>query len=112
MTKGGRKQDITAAVRRHWQAVADTGCIITQCPAQIAHSHGGSISDMGLKSGMGLRGVSHYLVLPLAPHLALELDGGNGVRAWEEIHGNQTDLLDRLSIRRGYSVWELAEVDR
>lgn len=70
------------------------------------------MADMGLKSGMGLRGVSHYLVLPLAPHLALDLDGGNGVRAWEEIHGTQVELLDRLSIRLGYSVWEKAGVER
>jgi len=52
---------------------------------------------------------NHYLVLPLAPSLHLELDGGS-VAAWESRYYRQLFLLERLSRMLGYCVFDKAGI--
>lgn len=108
---------VTPAVRRHWNKVAEIGCLICHGPAEIAHCHGGSISEIlgpEFRPGTAQR-QNHYLVLPLcmAHHRGPEgLDTGKlGVGAWEECWGTQMRLLVSLGRLLGYSVFELAGLE-
>ena len=44
-SRGTRDPMSTAAVRRYWDQVAALGCVICGGPAEIAHCHGGSITE-------------------------------------------------------------------
>lgn len=108
-----KKQVVTAEIKQHWERVSELGCIITGQPAEIAHCHGGSISDElppNFQPGMAQR-QKHWLVLPLCPRLHRlgpnSLDGGS-VRDWEKTWGTQMDFLRELSERLGYDVFERA----
>jgi hypothetical protein len=103
----------TEEIRQHWARVVEHGCIITQQPAEIAHCHGGSISDElppSFRPGVAQK-QSDWLVLPLCPRLHRlgpnSLDGGS-VREWEATWGTQMDFLRELSGRLGYDVFERA----
>lgn len=102
----------TAEIKRHWQRVADLGCIITGQPAEIAHCHAGSMKELGPEWQPGMaQKQSDWLVLPLCPRLhrwgPKSLDGGNPDE-WELLWGTQMDLLRELSERLGYNVFERA----
>jgi hypothetical protein len=90
--------------------VAALGCIITGLPAQVAHTHGGSVSDVlgpDYRSGMSQR-QNHWLVLPLCPELHLALD--RDVRAWELRWHSQILLLEELCFRLSYCVFQRAGI--
>lgn len=107
----------TAEIREHYDKVARLGCLIThRSDPTIHHAHGGSVgerlSEMGLSpvKGMGMRGYSDWLVIPLAAELhcmgPLAIDGGIGVREWENRFGKQSDLIDLVGDALNYSLWE------
>lgn len=84
------------AEKSHADKVAGLGCIICGGPAEIHHLTG---------SGMALR-ASHYEVIPLCyPH---HRGGGYGVavhagtKRWEEIHGTQESLLEKVRLIIGH----------
>lgn len=106
-------------LQEHFDAVAALGCIVTGSGSEVTihHVHGGSISErlasMGLDptKGLGLRGHSDWLVIPLilslhslGPHA---IDGGMGVKTWEATYGRQADMVDRVGQLLGYSLWDL-----
>lgn len=102
----------TAAQKRHWDAVAAMGCIITGGPATIHHCHGGSMKDRGVHRGAGMK-TSNWLVIPLAERLHTGPGGIDGfprpsVEEWEAKHGRQADLLDEVARRLGVDVWAFA----
>lgn len=105
----------TSEHRKHWERVRGLGCIVTgsKTDVTIHHCHGGSMSDAGFRSGMAQRGASHWLVIPLVAQLhstgSDAIDGGIGVRTWEEKHGKQTDLLDEVGRRLKVNIWELGK---
>jgi hypothetical protein len=107
---------VTPEQRRHWTKVADLGCILTNQPAEIAHCHGGSMRWLGpdWQPGMAQK-QNHWLVIPLSPRLHRGPRGldtwSNGVEAWERYWGvTQLDLLQEVSRRVGYDVFEKAGV--
>ena len=105
----------TAEIKRHWQKVADLGCILTGGPAEIAHCHGGSMKILGPEWQPGMaQKQNDWLVLPLAPrihrHGPLSLDGGS-VDEWEDRWDLQLKLLFELGWQLGYSVYEKAGID-
>lgn len=101
-----------AAVRRYWNQLAAMGCIISGGPAEIAHCHGGSITERTGEKAKGVKlAYMDWLVLPLAPRyarhpypLALDTD----VEAWEARYGTQAEWIDRMIARTGVNVWEKA----
>lgn len=103
-------------IRRHWDRLRELGCIVTGQPnPTIHHCHGGSLRDLGVTKGMGLK-TSDWLVIPLAIELHSmgpgAIDGALGVKAWEELHGTQVEYLDRVAELTGVDVWRKAGVDR
>jgi len=100
------------AVRRYWTKLADSGCLITGRPAQIAHCHGGSIVERMQEpkaKGKKLARLD-WLVLPLCPeeHTMLDRD----VATWERLRGPQAYWIDVLCKRYGVDLWMLAQVGR
>ncbi len=100
----------TAPVRRYWTRVAALGCCVCGLPAQIAHCHNGSVRERLQEpkaKGKKLARMD-WLVLPLCDshHRSLDAD----VRSWEQTHGTQTMHIDRLIVRLGMPVWDLAKV--
>jgi hypothetical protein len=105
------------AIKQWWSTVAGLGCLITRRPSPtLHHIKGGSVADIGLHSGMGQRGISDYLVIPLAQELhimsGIAIDGSIGVRSWERKFGNQVDLMDRVCRATGINAWREAGVTR
>lgn len=102
-------------LQQHFDAVAALGCIVTGGPATIHHVHGGSVSErlssMGLDptKGLGMRGHSDWLVIPLVLHLHSlgphAIDGGMGVKTWEATYGRQSDMVDRVGQLLGIDPW-------
>ncbi len=107
----------SAEIRRHWNRVAELGCIITHRPnVQRHHCKGGSMIEIIGLHGTGLK-VSDWLVIPLCDEPDVGLHQGkngieNGVETWERCWGTQVDFLDKVSIRLGYNVWTKAGIDR
>lgn len=104
----------SVAIREHWTAVARLRCIITGQPAEIAHCHGGSISTVlgpHFRPGMAQR-QNHWLVLPLSTYLHRGRYGldTSSVEDWEAAYGLQVHLLEEVSHRLGYNVFERAGV--
>ena len=105
----------SAEIKRHWDRVAELGCIITHRPnPTLHHCHGGSMTQIiGLKGG-GLK-TNDWLVIPLDAEYHTGdkgIDSAMGLRTWESRYGIQADLLDRLSCRLGYNVWIRAGINR
>ena len=107
-------------IRQHWRRVRELGCIITDDPVcQIAHCHGGSISEVlghTWRPGMAQR-QNHWLVIPLRWDLhngaGIGLDDHPlGVYHWELLHLDQISLLEQVSQRVGYDVFQRAGVER
>ena len=102
-------------IKEHWTNVARLGCIITGQPAEIAHCHGGSISrelDPKFRPGIAQR-QNHWLVIPLNRELHRGQYGldTSSVTDWEAAYGDQTALLEEVSHRLGYCVFEAAGVE-
>lgn len=103
----------TAAQRYYWTKLVMLGCIICGGPAEIAHSHGGSITPiMGVKAkGKKLQRMN-WIVLPLCPYhhrdtycTGLDRD----VDAWEAKFGTQAEHIDKLGALFGMDLWTLAK---
>lgn len=102
-----------AELERHWQAVAELGCVVTGTkPCTIHHAHGGSMKDRGVHRSMG-RKTSDWLVMGLAFDLHVGNEGIDviGVTRWEKKYGNQADYLDLIAEKLGVNVWEKAMAD-
>lgn len=104
-------------IKAWWTQVAALGCLITGKPnPTIHHIHGGSLADEGHHSGWALRGISDYLVIPLAAELHTTssegIDGGKGVQSWEAEHGTQVELMDRVCRLTGQNAWRWAGIER
>ena len=107
----------SAELQCHFDLVGRLPCCVSGgFPVTIHHVHGGSVSDrlaeMGLHqlSGIGLRGMSDWLVLPLVAELhcigPLAIDGPMGVNKWERRFAKQADLVDQVGEQIGYSLWQ------
>ena len=111
-----RKDEPSARHKEHWDRLSQMGCIITSGPATIAHCHGGSISEMLgplFRPGIAQR-QNHWLTIPLVDWLhqgPQGLDTGPaGVTDWEQRWGLQVHLLEEVSSRLGYCVFEKAGI--
>lgn len=107
----------TAAVRRYWTRVAALGCLLCGGPAEVAHCHGGSIVPiLGVKAKGKKLPAWDYAVIPLCPthhrwgSYGIALDAG--VEEWEQRHGTQAAMIDRLAEHFGINLWELAKGDK
>lgn len=111
-----RQEKIT--VRQWWDRVAQLGCIVTyrRIDVTLHHIKGGSVSDLGLHSGMSQRGINDWLVIPLTAELHISgpeaIDGGYGVRSWEAKYGAQVDHMDQVCLRTGINAWLLSGCSR
>jgi hypothetical protein len=100
---------VNAEIRRHWNAVARLGCLISGRPyPTLHHCHGGSLRDAGIHKGMGQK-TSDWLVIPLAAEYhsvaPLGIDaGGMSVVEWEAMFRTQLSMLHEVSDRLGYDV--------
>ncbi len=104
-----------AEMRRHWNRVAELGCIISKRPnPTIHHCHGGSIQAMGITKGTAMK-TSPWLVIPLDAEFHtgnMGIDGSMGVLTWEQTFGKQVELLDKVCLLLDYNIWERAGIDR
>lgn len=102
-------------IKDHRNRVKKLGCIVSgRIDVTLHHAKSGSISQMGVLKGTGLK-TSPYLVIPLNAEYhtgRFGIDSGMGVLTWEERFGTQVKYLDEVSRLLGYSVWELAGVER
>jgi hypothetical protein len=103
----------TAEILRHWDRVAELGCVCCGRPAEIAHAHGGSLLGLGIYRAKGKK-PSDWLTLPICPeHHRVEHKGLDySPRLWEERWGTQVRYLNWVSDRVGYDVFERAGVKR
>jgi hypothetical protein len=106
------------SVTRHHANVRGLPCVVTGRPgATMHHVHGRSVGARLLMLGMdpckglGMRGYSDALVIPLAIEYhsigPLAIDGQLGTTAWEKRFGSQADHVDEVSRLLGYSLWEM-----
>lgn len=105
---------MNAEIRRHWNAVAALGCIITgaQINVTLHHGHGGSMVERGFSRTFG-RKTSDWLVIPIVWQLHLGPGGIDGfprpsVEEWEAKYGKQADMIDEVARRLGVDVWAKA----
>lgn len=112
------KKGRSKAEQHHQDQVRELGCIVTGSGSDVTihHVHGGSISErlaeLGLDptKGLGMRGHSEWLVIPLTLTLhslgPTAIDGSMGVKSWETVYGRQADMVDRVGHLLGYSLWK------
>jgi len=96
----------TAEIKRHWDRVADLGCIVCLAkPATIHHCHGGSLKEIGLHRAVG-RKTSDWLVIPLCVvhHVGKYGADSTVVVRWERRYWTQVELLGWVSERLGIDV--------
>lgn len=101
-------------IREHWDRVAKQGCILSGAAhPTLHHCHGGSLREIGVHKGFGMK-TSDFLVIPLAPRFHTGEFGVDVIPVWEweRRFGSQVQHLDDLCRELGYSVWELAGVNR
>lgn len=101
------------AIREHWDRVAELGCLLSGGPATLHHCHGGSLREIGIHKGFGQK-TNDFLVIPIAQRFHTGEFGIDVIPVWEWEHrfGTQVGHLDDLCRTLGYSVWELAGVQR
>lgn len=100
-----------------YSQVAELGCVVTRYPEPtLHHIHSGSCADNGYHSGMAMRGINPYLVIPLRAELHCAgpeaIDAGIGVRTWESKYGDQVAWMDEVCRRTGVNAWRIAGIDR
>ena len=104
----------SAELKRHWDRVAELGCIITHRPTPTLHHcmSGSMVPIIGLKSQN--QRTSDWFVLPLDIEYHVGDSGIHtiGVRTWEKRYGTQVELLNQLSRMLGYNVWIKDGLDR
>lgn len=102
----------TKAVREHWNAVANIGCLLTGSPATLHHCHGGSmVAVLGYAWSPGMaQKQNDWWVIPIRRDLhvgsAVAIDGSLGVKGWEEMWGSQVEHLLSVCEWLGYDVFE------
>jgi len=105
----------TAKIKRHWNAVAEVGCLISRAPnPTLHHCHSGSMTEIMGLAGWALKS-SDWLVIPLAAHFHYGdqgVDGCLGVISWEERYETQVNLLDELCRIMNINVWHNAGITR
>lgn len=103
-------QRALADLRAHTARLRRFSCFVSRrTPVVLHHCAGGSMRARGVHRGMG-RKVSDYLVLPLHPDYHTGDLGIHkiGVETWESTFWPQAYLLDTLSRRLGYDVFDMA----
>jgi hypothetical protein len=106
------------SVTRHHANVRRIPCVVTGRPdVTLHHVHGRSVGarllmlGMDPVKGLGRRGYSDALVIPLAIEYhsigPLAIDGQLGTTEWERRFGSQADHVDEVSRLLGYSLWEM-----
>jgi hypothetical protein len=99
----------TAAIRRYWTRLVDGGCCICGGPAEVAHTHGGSIVERLKEPKAKGRKLPYmdFLVLPLCMrhHRIGPTALDNDVDAWESIFGEQAIWIDNMKSRTGIDAW-------
>ena len=115
------KEKVTPEIKRHFDAVADLRCCVSESPFTVLHhARGGSMLELPKEfhPGKGQR-PSHWFVLPLSAPFhngAYGIHGGTGVfdsvEDWEEELGTQLYFLRWVSNQLGYNVFEKAGVDQ
>lgn len=104
--------------KRLWDLIGRLPCVVTgSTQVSIHHVQGGSMQEeltsRGLRSvkGLGMRGYSDFLVIPLHPTLHYlgpnAIDGHIGRRTWEGLYGSQADHLDAVGAQLGLDLWRL-----
>ena len=79
------KKSATPTEKRYLERVAGLGCIICNAPANVHHIREGQ--------GVGMR-ASHYLTIPLCrEHHQGEFSIHNSRREFQNVYGNELDLL-------------------
>lgn len=113
-----KKKSTPAHIKRHWNSVAELGCIISGSPyPTIHHPHGGSMNDIGVRRG-GSQKTNDWLVIPLRfdYHVgSMGIDSGIpwlSVREWEKRFGTQVSMIDKICVQLNVNVWEKAGIDR
>ena len=85
-------------------------------PPTLHHIHGGSCGEIGLHSGMAQRGISDWLVIPLAAEFHTSgkyaIDGGYGVLSWEDRFGTQVKMMDEVCCMLSINAWQMAGIAR
>ena len=77
---------------------------------------GAALTARGLDpvKGIGRRGYSDALVIPLHPELHCvgprAIDGGIGREEWERRYGEQEKFIDRVGEQLGVDLWRLASL--
>ena len=101
------------AIDMHLSNVAKLPCVVTgRSDVTLHHCHSGSLGDNGIKRGTGQR-PSDWLVIPivLELHVGNGIDGGIGVRTWEEQNGTQMQHLCEVFRQLGYNGFKIAGYD-
>jgi len=106
----------TAEIKRHWNKVAEVGCIITHSPnPTLHHIHSGSCTEIIGLGGVALK-TNDWLVIPLVGWLHVggpqAIDGCIGVLSWEEKWETQVNLMDELCRRMNMNIWAKANITR
>lgn len=100
------------AIKAHEALLRQLPCVVTgRTPVTLHHCHGGSMKEAGFHVGMGEK-ASDWLQIPIHADLhvgPMGIDGGFGVKAWEELNGRQIDHLGAVSKKLGYNVIERAK---
>lgn len=101
--------------KQHWNNVGNLKCVMSGRPnPTLHHCHGGSMVVRGVQRG-GSQKTSDFLVIPLDAEYHTGnngIDTAMSVNAWEDLFGDQADMLDEVSELLGYDVWELAEKEK
>lgn len=114
-----------AFIKRHWERVAQLGCLVTGTPyiegaegdtrVTIHHPHGGSMKERGVHRSLG-RKASDLLVIPIIYRIHLGPGGIDGfprptVEAWELEHRRQADMVDEVCRALNVDLWALAAAE-
>ena len=107
----------TAAVRRYWNRLVQRGCLVCGGPAEIAHTHGGSIVERMQEPKAKGKKLARYdwLVLPLCPRHGRDPYPGaldSSVEEWENEYGPQAMYIDAFCHEYGLDLWSLANDGR
>lgn len=102
-------------IKRHYERVALLGCVLTGNPGVVLHHvFGGSIIPVfGMKS-QSMRGLSDWLVIPIAPQYhtySAHAFHSIGAVQWERRFGTQMEHLEYVNSQLDYDIFALAHKD-
>ena len=112
----------TAEIKRHWDLVAQIGCLISWSDIGVTlhHVHGGSMLEIeGFNSPGWAQKANDWLVIPINEKFHTGdhgIDNGMGkyksVTEWEAAFSTQVEFLDQVCRQLGYNVWQKAGINR